>query len=240
MRMTKAFDPRLQGLYAITQPNLHPALSTHALLADVRAAIEGGVRLLQYRNKAAPRAQQLAQASELAALCRAHQITFLINDDPQLAKNVDADGVHLGQQDTVVQQARDMLGADKIIGITCNNRFDTAIEAQRAGADYVAFGRFYPSCTKPDAPQASPDLLQRAQQELDLPVVAIGGITPQNAQSLLQAGAHMLAVVHGLFGQKDIRATARQYSRLLQSQANGPQKSQPEHDQIIISDSTMG
>jgi len=209
---TEGADPRLQGLYAITDP----VLCANSLLADARAAIEGGIRLLQYRNKSASRAQQQAEAAELSALCHEHRITFLVNDDPRLAKQVDADGVHLGQQDGAIQPARDLLGADKIIGISCNNRFDDALEAQRQGADYVAFGRFYSSHTKPGAPQASPDLLQQAQQVLILPTVAIGGITPQNAPPLLEAGAQMLAVIHGLFGQRDVRSAAQRYAAVLQ------------------------
>ena len=203
-------DARLHGVYAITDP----VLCGTQLNEKVLAAIEGGIRILQYRNKQASRHQQHEEASGLLSLCRQHNVLFIINDDVELAAEIDADGVHLGQQDRALHEARQQLGADKIIGISCNNRFDNAVSAQLQGADYVAFGRFFPSQTKPRAPQAEIGLLQRARIELQLPVVAIGGITPDNGRQLIAAGADMLAVIHGIFAQQDVRQAAQRYAAL--------------------------
>jgi len=205
-------DPRLHGVYAITDP----VLCGEQLIDKVLAAIEGGIRILQYRNKQASSDCQHEEADRLLTLCRQHKVMFIINDDVELAADVDADGVHLGQQDKVLIEARQHLGPDKIIGISCNNRFDYALTAQRQGADYVAFGRFFPSHTKPQAPQANIALLQRATTELQLPVVAIGGITPDNGRQLITAGADMLAVIHGIFAQNDVRQAAQRYAALFE------------------------
>jgi thiamine-phosphate pyrophosphorylase len=207
-------NARLRGVYAITDPRL----CGDQLLPKVEAALAGGIRLLQYRNKTAPPEQQAAEAAALAALCRRHDVLFLINDDVELARRVDADGVHLGQRDAALREARAALGADRIIGITCHNRLDYALTAQRAGADYVAFGRFFASKTKPDAPAADPALLDAARDQLDIPVCAIGGLTPANAAPLLARGAAMLAVIHGIFGAADVQAAARQYAELFNMQ----------------------
>jgi len=205
-------DTLLHGVYAITDPVLcGPQLSE-----KVMAAIEGGIRILQYRNKQAARDIQHKEANNLLALCRQHDVLFIINDDVELAADVDADGVHLGQKDSALIEARQHLGENKIIGISCNNRFDYALAAQQQGADYVAFGRFFPSQTKPQAPQADVGLLQRASTELQLPVVAIGGITPDNGRQLIEAGADMLAVIHGIFAQDDVRLAAQRYAELFE------------------------
>ena len=205
-------NTRLHGVYAITDPVLCGA----QLSEKVLAAIEGGIRILQYRNKQAARDTQHEEATSLLTLCRQHNVLFIINDDVELAADVDADGVHLGQQDQALIAARKHLGKDKIIGITCNNRFDYALAAQQQGADYVAFGRFFPSQTKPQAPQADIDLLHRARTELQLPVVAIGGITPDNGRQLIEAGADMLAVIHGIFAQADVRLATQRYAKLFE------------------------
>ncbi len=205
-------DPRFRGVYAITDP----VLCKTQLNDKVLAAIEGGIRILQYRNKQAPRERQYEEASDLLSLCRQHDVLFIINDDLELAAEVKADGVHLGQGDRTVVEARQQLGTDKIIGISCNNRFEYALAAQQQGADYVAFGRFFPSRTKPQAPQAKLELLHRARSELQLPVVAIGGITPANGRQLIQAGADMLAVIHGIFARHDVRQAAHDYAALFQ------------------------
>ena len=203
-------DPRLHGVYAITDP----VLCGSQLIEKVRDAIAGGIRILQYRNKQASRNRQHEEATELLSLCRQHDVLFIINDDVELAADIDADGVHLGQQDRALREARQQLGADTIIGISCNNRFENALTAQQQGANYVAFGRFFPSQTKPQAPQAEIGLLQRARTELQLPVVAIGGITPANGAQLIAAGADMLAVIHGIFAQQDVRQAAQRYAAL--------------------------
>lgn len=202
-------DPRLQGLYAVTDGRL----TGEPLFAAVQAALAGGVRIVQYRDKSGETQRRHDEAVRLARLCHEQGALLLINDDTELALSVGADGVHLGQSDTPQAVARDQLGPDRLIGVSCNNRLEWALAAQQAGADYIAFGRFFPSQTKPDAPQAELTLLEQARQQLDLPIAAIGGITPDNAPQLHAAGADMLAVVNALFGQDDIEAAARQLNR---------------------------
>jgi len=202
-----ARDPRLRGLYAITDPDL----CGDRLLDLAAAALDGGARLLQYRNKRADPARQRAEARALAGLCRSRDALFLVNDDPELALACGADGVHLGQADADLARARDHLGPHAIIGVTCHAELQLAREAQAKGADYVAFGRFFPSRTKPEAPPADPDVLTRARAELDLPLCAIGGILPQHVPLLLEAGADMVAVIHGIFAAADVRAAAAAY-----------------------------
>ena len=206
-------DARLHGVYAITDP----VLCGEHLIDNALAAIQGGIRTLQYRNKQASRTTQLEEAKKLLSLCQQHGVLFIINDDLDLASEVNADGIHLGQQDRTLLEARQQLGNEKVIGISCNNRFDYALAAQQKGADYIAFGRFFSSMTKPQAPEADFDLLQRAKHELQVPVVAIGGVTPDNGRSLIKAGADMLAVIHGIFGQADVRLAAQRYAELFQN-----------------------
>lgn len=201
---------KLRGIYAITDP----VLMGQDMMHKVSAAIAGGITLLQYRNKTAPASQQLVEAQQLAELCRQHQVTFIVNDDIELARVVDADGVHIGQQDSAIAVARDKLGNEKIIGVSCNNRLELALAAQHQGADYIALGRFFASNTKPDAPQANLSLLSEACQRVNVPIVAIGGITLENALPLLQAGVDMLAVIQGIFAQQDIHAASQQLSEL--------------------------
>jgi thiamine-phosphate pyrophosphorylase len=206
-------DTRLHGIYAITDP----VLCGDDLINNVRAAIEGGIRILQYRNKQASHNVQHEEATRLLALCRQHDVLFIINDDAELAADIDADGVHLGQKDRALIEAREQLGQNKIIGISCNNRFDYALAAQQQGADYIAFGRFFSSMTKPQAPQAEIELLLRGKRELHVPIVAIGGITADNGRQLIEAGADMLAVIHGIFGQADVRLAAQRYAELFRN-----------------------
>ena len=199
------------GLYAITDTHLIPA---GELIDRVAAAIRGGAAVIQYRDKSSDHNDRQQQAAALALLCREHAIPLIINDDVALAAAVGADGVHLGKSDGSVQVARAALGANAIIGVSCYNVLERAVEAVSEGADYVAFGRFFPSQSKPDAIAAGPELLARARQCLRVPVVAIGGITPENGQPLIKAGAHLLAAIHGVFGQADTEAAARRYAEL--------------------------
>lgn len=183
------------GLYAITDSVLTPP---ERLLASVEAALRGGAVLVQYRDKSATSVERLRQATELKAVCRNAGVPLIINDDPELAARVGAGGVHLGQQDAPLTRARQLLGDDAILGATCHASTELARQALAQGADYLAFGRFYPSGTKPDAPQASLSVLEAART-LGHPVVAIGGITRANARPLIRAGADLLAVAGGLF-----------------------------------------
>ena len=208
MRMTK-----LKGLYAITDPKLMGS----DLIYKAEQAILGGINILQYRNKTAPLEQQEKEAQELAELCKKNNVIFIINDDIELALKVNADGVHIGQRDTQLLHARNKFGNDKIIGVTCNNKIELALEAQKNGADYVAFGRFFNSETKPSAPPAELSLLSEAKKSISIPIVAIGGITHKSAALLLKEGAEMLAVIHGVFGQDDILSATRKFCEIIDS-----------------------
>lgn len=203
--------PALHGLYAITDSSLD---DDNTLREAVEQALQGGARLLQYRDKSDDHGKRRRQASLLKTLCAQYDALLIINDDVDLAKQCRADGVHLGRDDASVAQARAVLGDGGIIGVSCYNQLALARRAQQQGADYVAFGAFYPSPTKPDAAVATLDLLQQARAELAVPVCAIGGITVDNAPALVEAGADMLAVISGVFRQPDIAHAASQFSRL--------------------------
>ncbi|MDH3980257.1 MAG: thiamine phosphate synthase [Gammaproteobacteria bacterium] len=197
------------GLYAITDSRLTPHSS---LLERVEQAIAGGARVIQYRDKLASDGERYTLAIALAALCLRRQVPLIINDDAALAAAVGANGVHLGEADGTVAAARAQLGAEAMIGVSCYNSMERAREAAAQGASYVAFGRFFASRSKPDAVSAGTDLLCTARRELDVPVAAIGGISPDNAGPLIAAGANLLAVIHGVFGQEDVVAAAASYA----------------------------
>lgn len=201
----------LRGLYAITDGALIPA---DRLVEAVSHAIAGGAVLVQYRDKTSPPQLRRAQALALQTLCEARGVPLIINDDVELAVHCGAAGVHLGRDDPDPAQARARLGPGAIIGVSCYADLERARTAAAAGADYLAFGRFFPSSTKPEATPADPELLRVARRELELPLCAIGGITPANAPQLLEAGADLLAVIHGLFGQPDVRAAAARFQVL--------------------------
>ncbi|WP_455366841.1 thiamine phosphate synthase [Kaarinaea lacus] len=202
--------PKLYGLYAITPSSSIQALTTTELLSKIQSAIEGGARIVQYREKELPHDARLEQAQEIKILCERYDVCFLINDDVAIAREVGAAGVHLGRGDASLVDARKVLGKSAIIGISCYNQFDLALQAQQEGADYVAFGRFFSSRTKPSAVQADVDLIFRAKSELSIPVACIGGISVENAKLLVSAGADMLAVLNALFGAGDVRRAAQQ------------------------------
>ncbi len=203
--------PPCHGLYAITDALLIP---DHRLLEAVEQALLGGAQLIQYRDKSDDAARRLAQAQQLNALCQRYQIPLLINDDVELAAAAGAAGVHLGKDDPPLAAARARLGEAALIGVSCYNQLDLALAAERAGADYVAFGAVFPSPTKPTEIRASIALLREAHAALRTPIVAIGGVTPDNAPLLLDVGVDALAVVSGVFGQPDIRAAAARYAEL--------------------------
>jgi thiamine-phosphate pyrophosphorylase len=213
--------PWQRGLYAIIDAALFAGAD---LATQVGAAIAGGAVLVQYRDKGADAAQRHAQARALLACCRAHNIPLLINDDVDLAAAVGADGVHLGRDDTALAAARQRLGPGAIIGVSCYNLLPRAMAAAAAGADYVAFGRFFPSRTKPQAVQAELELLRRAKQHLTIPLAAIGGITADNGAVLIAAGADLLAVIHGVFAQPDVMMAASRISGLFEQQAASPKR----------------
>lgn len=200
----------VSGLYAVT-PDI---ADTPGLLATAEAALAGGARLLQYRNKSASSELRLAQARALLALCRGFQVALIINDHLDLALAVNADGLHLGAEDGSLAAARARLGPARILGASCYDRLERALAAERLGADYVAFGSFFASSVKPGAARAPLALLRQAKRRLSVPVVAIGGITLDNAPQLIAGGADGVAVVSALFGADDVRLAARRFSAL--------------------------
>lgn len=197
----------LHGLYAITRPS-------GTLVADVAAALRGGARVVQYRDKSYDAERRLFEARQLKTLCAAAEATFIVNDDIMLAQAAHADGVHLGRDDRSISDARALLGPRAVIGMSCYDEIERAHAAAKAGADYLAFGSFYPSPTKPNAPRATIELLAEASDEFDLPLCAVGGITPENGATLVMAGAGMLAAISGVFDAPDIEAAAARYARL--------------------------
>lgn len=205
-----------RGIYAITDPVL---LQGATLYERVEAALREGLCLLQYRNKSAIAEQQLIEARHLLTLCHRYNTPLLINDDLELCLKVGADGVHLGQSDAGLKQARTLLGKDAIIGITCHSDLDRALKAEADGASYVAFGRFHPSSTKPHAPHADIRILPTAKARVKLPIVAIGGINADNGSPLVAAGADMLAVIHYLFAYPDVSERVRQLKQCFRTDA---------------------
>jgi thiamine-phosphate pyrophosphorylase len=198
---------KLRGLYAITPEHA----GRDVLPGLVAQALEGGIAALQYRRKAAADVQE---ARTLAALCRRHGVPFIVNDDLALALEAGADGLHLGREDGALPAARQRL-AGQFVGASCYDSLDAARAAVARGADYVAFGSVFASPTKPAAVRA-PHTLFGAARSLGVPLVAIGGITLENAPLLLQAGADALAVISDLFDAPDIAARARAYGKLFQ------------------------
>lgn len=203
-----------RGLYAITDSTL---LADGKLLPYVTAALRGGARWLQYRDKSGDAGRRLDEASQLAQLCKSHDCELIINDDLSLASRLGV-GLHLGQEDGSLREARQQLGSQALIGATCHASLELAAQAVSEGASYIAFGRFFQSVTKPGAPAATPVLLQQARERFSLPIIAIGGITLHNAPQLLGAGADYLAVINGLFGAPDaetVQLRACTFSQLI-------------------------
>lgn len=201
---------RIAGLYAIT-PDL---ADTDDLLYRVRAALAGGARVLQYRNKTANPELRLTQGRALQALCAARGVPLIINDHLDLALAVDAAGLHLGGEDGDIKTARLQLGPDKLLGASCYDRLDLAEAALAAGADHLAFGSFFASSVKPDAVRPPVDLITRAKLHFNVPVVGIGGITPANAPQLIAAGVDAVAVISAVFAAPDIEAAACEFQSL--------------------------
>jgi thiamine-phosphate pyrophosphorylase len=200
----------LSGLYALTPDDV----ATHQVADRVRAALAGGATAIQYRNKNAATEMRLEQAQVLRQVCAAVGAIFIVNDDAELAAMVHADGVHLGREDGTVDAARRRLGPEAIIGVSCYDSLTLAEAAVGAGADYIAFGSFFPSAVKPDAVRANVALLSAAKQRWKLPVVAIGGITAVNAPSLIAAGADVIAVISSVFDAPDVKVAARTLAEL--------------------------
>jgi thiamine-phosphate pyrophosphorylase len=202
---------RLRGLYAITPES--PS-GDAPLVGQVEQAILGGARAVQYRDKGSDASRRRHEAESLVRLCRRHRVPLIVNDDPDLARAVGADGVHLGRDDADPLSARRLLGPGALIGVSCYRSLERARRAWAEGASYVAFGRFFPSSSKPEARGADIDILRRARREIPLPLVAIGGIRPENGQPLVTAGADMLAAIDAVFHRDDIRAASAALAEL--------------------------
>ncbi len=211
----KFMQSKIAGLYAIT-PDLE---DTARLCQMVEASILGGASVVQYRNKVANEALRFSQASALLPICRQHQIPFIINDHLDLFLALDADGLHIGGDDGDISASKQRIGEHKILGVSCYTDFANAEKAEKAGADYVAFGACFPSNTKPHAPRAELSLFAQAKA-LSIPCVAIGGITLDNADSVIKAGASAIAVIGELFNRdlEETKTVAQQFSSLFLSQ----------------------
>ncbi|MGE6527501.1 thiamine phosphate synthase [Pseudomonas sp. NPDC077382] len=206
-------DTKLRGLYAITDSKL---LADGRLLPYAEAALKGGARLLQYRDKSEDDRRRLREAEALRELCDRHGAQLIINDDAELAARLGV-GLHLGQEDGSLSAARALLGRKAIIGATCHARLDLAEQAIREGASYIAFGRFFDSNTKPGAPAATAELLAEARQRFSVPITAIGGVTLENAPGLIAQGASLIAAVHALFAAEsasEVERRAQAFSEL--------------------------
>jgi len=200
--------PKISGIYAIT-PDL---IDTTNLVMLTQQVLISGVQLIQYRNKIADNALKLEQAALLSTLCHEFNTPLIINDDLDLTIKVGADGVHLGAEDITVVEARRRLGPGKIIGASCYNKLKYAIEAENYGADYVAFGSFYTSSTKPGAVSAPISLLHKAKQRLQIPVVAIGGVDSENIVELAYKGADAVAISSSIFNSINIQLETKKLS----------------------------
>jgi len=200
----------VRGLYAVT-PDM---AGTAALVSKVTAALDGGAALIQYRNKTADERLKREQAARLHELCGRYGVPLVVNDSAALAALTGAPGLHLGRDDGSVAAARGAVGADALIGVSCYDDLDRARGALDEGADYVAFGAAFPSRVKPGAVRASRELYAEARRRYAAPIVAIGGITLDNAQSLLDCGVDALAVISAVFDAPDITRAARSFTDL--------------------------
>lgn len=206
--MAKKTTANLNGLYVITDN-----CQGEQLYAKVRSALQGGTAIVQYRAKGRAAEQQLSEATNLAVLCRQAGALFIVNDDPQLALVCEADGVHLGQQDMAVTEARALLGPERIIG-TSNRTVEQALASQRAGADYIAVGSIYPTATKSDAVQVGLETLRTIRQAVAVPLVAIGGIDRDNAGAVIDAGADAIALISAVMNDPSPALAAREIALL--------------------------
>lgn len=202
----------MKGLYAITDC---ARLPTDSLLAVTEQALRAGVTALQYRDKSGDCAKRKHEAAELRQLCNKHGCLLIINDDLELAALTGSDGVHLGREDCDCKTARNELGPGAIIGVSCYNSLGMALAAQEDGADYVAFGSFFPSPSKQNTVTAEPGIIKQAKTKISLPVAAIGGITPANCRTLIEHGADMLAVIGSIYQAENPYATVKEFNRLI-------------------------
>lgn len=207
----------MRGLYLVT-PNWD---DTARLLDITAAALDAGASVVQYRHKDASPELRREQGAALLALCRRYRRPFIVNDHLDLCLTLGADGLHVGGTDMTVAAARAALGPDKIIGASCYGDIDLAHAAWRAGASYVAFGGFYPSPVKKYTFTTEPAILVQAKQGIGVPVVVIGGMTPENAAPLVALGADMVAAITSIYAAPDPIAATRQFDALFARQQKG-------------------
>lgn len=200
----------MKGLYLVT-PDWD---DTDKLVAATEQAIAGGASLLQYRHKTASAELRTEQAAALLTLCRRLNVPLIINDHLDLCERIDADGIHVGGTDASVAEVRTKLGKAKIVGSSCYGDLQLARDAAVAGASYVAFGGFYPSRVKKYEVTTSPDIITRALSDIDLPLCVIGGMTPQNARSLIELGAHAVAAISSVYAATDHRSAAAEFASM--------------------------
>jgi len=204
----------IKGLYAVTPDEK----DLFALSSKVESCIRGGARLIQYRSKGLSKTEQNKQAREIKMVCDRYKVPLIINDNVELCRIINANGVHLGEDDDSLEKARLVLGPSKIIGVSCYNSIDRVRKAVDRGATYIALGACFPSKTKPHAPTASLDLIDLVLKNFKIPVVAIGGINLENIELLTNKGISCVALINSLFKGKDIEGTARQFTGLLNSE----------------------
>ena len=202
----------LKGLYVIADA---ACIGADKIISKTDEVLSAGVKIIQYRDKVSTQNNRYKLAEKLRKLTQDYKCLLLINDDAQLASSVDADGVHLGKDDISIEDTRRSLGKDKIIGASCYANYVNVQPAITASADYIAFGSFFPSLTKPNAPRAGIELIQQAKRDYKISVCAIGGITPENAHSLLEAGADMIAVISAVFNASSPKHAVQEYLSLM-------------------------
>ncbi|MEI6869304.1 MAG: thiamine phosphate synthase [Methylophilaceae bacterium] len=200
----------IKGLYAIT-PDM---TDLNTLIQKTQSAIEGGAFMVQYRSKIHDRAVKMQQCAAILRLCREYDVPCIVNDDVEMCRILKADGVHLGENDDNIAEVRRILGEDAIIGSSCYDQLDRAKQAQKEGASYVAFGAMFPTPTKPNAPRATLELLREAKSEIEIPIVAIGGITVNNAHDVIEAGVDAIAVITSLYESNSIKETAETFLKM--------------------------
>jgi len=202
----------IKGLYAITPDSA----DLNTLIQKTQWAIEGGAFMVQYRSKIQDRDVKIQQCAAILRLCREYEIPCIVNDDVEMCRVLEADGVHLGEKDDSIAEVRHILGEDAIIGSSCYDQLNRAKSAQKEGASYVAFGAMFPTSTKPNAPRATLALLKEAKREIQIPIVAIGGITVNNAHDVIKTGIDAIAVITSLYEAKSIKETAETFVKMFQ------------------------
>jgi thiamine-phosphate pyrophosphorylase len=202
----------IRGLYAITPDTA----DLDTLIQRTRLAIEGGAFMVQYRSKILNHDVKIQQCAAILLLCREYEVPCIVNDDVEMCRILKADGVHLGEKDDNIAEVRRILGEDAIIGSSCYDQLNRAQKAQKEGASYVAFGAVFETPTKLHAPRATLKLLREAKSQVQIPVIAIGGITMNNAHDVIETGVDAIAVITSLYESNSIKETAETFSRMFQ------------------------